>query len=192
VNDAPDWASRLGIIALLLGVLLAAWQANEWMKLAIVGTPPYTIATMPEPDCEEDELEEEDLSLEECRQLAFAVHDIIISSPDWFKAFHMTVSGAGTFLALFSVFVGIALVDYRSWAASLAVLVFGALAVLDVVSFTGVVNSGPLIRQMYLWNILLWLFIHLAMAVGAFACRQNERAESRLAMATNLRKGRWR
>jgi hypothetical protein len=192
VNDAPDWASRLGIIALLLGILLAAWQANEWMKLAIVGTPPYTIATMPEPDCEEDELEEEDLSLEECRQLAFAVHDISISSPDWFKAFHMTVSGAGTFLALFSVFVGIALVDYRSWAASLAVLVFGALAVLDVVSFTGVVNSGPLIRQMYLWNILLWLFIHLAMAVGAFACRQNERAESRLAMATNLRKGRWR
>jgi hypothetical protein len=192
VNDAPDWASRLGIIALLLGILLAAWQANEWMKLAIVGTPPYTIATMPEPDCEEDELEEEDLSLEECRQLAFAVHDISISSPDWFKAFHMTVSGAGTFLALFSVFVGIALVDYRSWAASLAVLVFGALAVLDVVSFTGVVNSGPLIRQMYLWNILLWLFIHLAMAVGAFACRQNERAASRLATATNLRKGRWR
>lgn len=178
-SDAPDWASPLGVIAILFGILLAAWQANEWMKLAIVGTPPYTIATMPEPDCEDDELEEEDLSLEECRQLAFAVHDISISSPGWFKSFHMALSGAGTVLALISVFVGIALVDYRQWAAAVAIPVFGALAVLDLVSFTGVVNSGPLIRQMYLWSILLWFFIHLAMAVGAIVGRQNERAELR-------------
>jgi hypothetical protein len=174
--NTPDWASRLGIVAILFGILLAAWQANEWMKLAIVGTPPYTIATMPEPDCEPDELAEEDLSLEECRQLAFAVHDISISSPGWFKAFHMTVSGAGTLLALWSVVVGIALVDYRGWAASAAVRVFAALAALDAVSFTGVVNSGPLIRQMYLWSILLWFFLHLAMAIGAVVGRQSERA----------------
>lgn len=176
-TETPGWASRLGIIAILLGILLAAWQANEWMKLAIVGTPPYTIATMPEPDCEDDELEEEGLSLEECQQLASAVHDISISSPGWFKSFHMSVSGTGTVLALVSVFVGIALVDYRRWAAAAAIPVFGALAVLDVVSFTGVVNSGPLIRQMYLWSILLWFFIHLAMAVGAIVGRQSERAE---------------
>ncbi|MEX2122903.1 MAG: hypothetical protein WD795_03340 [Woeseia sp.] len=178
-SDAPDWASRLGIVTILLGILLAAWQANEWMKLAIVGTPPYTIATMPEPDCEDDELEEEGLSLEECRQLAFAVHDISISSPAWFKSFHMTVSAAGTVLALLSVFVGVALVDYRRWAAAVAIPVFGALAVLDAVSFTGVVNSGPLIRQMYLWSILLWFFIHLALAVGAIVGRQDELAELR-------------
>lgn len=176
VPPAPDWASRLGIIAVLLGILLAAWHANEWMKLAVVGAPPFTIETMPEPDCEEDELEEEGLSLAECRQLALAVHDISISSPDWFKSFHMTVSGVGTLLALSSVVVGIALVDYRPWAASAAVGIFSALAVLDVVSFTGVVNSGPLIRQMYLWSILLWFFIHLAMAVGGIVGRQNEQA----------------
>lgn len=174
-SDAPDWASRLGIVAILFGILLAAWQANELMKLAIVGTPPYTIATMPEPDCEADELEEENLSLDECRQLAFAVHDISISSPDWFKTFHMTVSGAATLLALFSVFVGMALVDYRRWAASAAARVFAALAFLDVVSFTGVVNSGPLIRQMYLWTILFWFFIHLVMLIGAIVGRQDER-----------------
>lgn len=179
--NTPDWASRLGVVAILFGVLLAAWQANEWLKLAIVGTPPYTIATMPEPDCEPDELAEENLSREECFQLAFAVHDISISSPGWFKAFHMTVSGAGTLLALLSVVAGIALVDYRAWAATVAVQVFSALAVLDAVSFTGVVNSGPLIRQMYLWNILLWFFLHLAMAIGAIAGRQSERAEPRSA-----------
>lgn len=169
----------MGIVAVLFGILLAAWQANEWMKLAIVGTPPYTVATMPEPDCEPDEIAEENLTLEECRQLAFAVHDISISSPGWFKAFHMTVSGAGTLLALSSVVVGIALVDYRAWAAPAAIQVFGALAVLDVVSFTGVVNSGPLIRQMYLWSILLWFFLHLAMAIGAIVGRQSERAAPR-------------
>lgn len=177
-SDAPDWASRLGIVAVLFGILATAGQANEWMKLAIVGTPPYGIATMPEPDCEPDELEEEGLSLEECRQLAFAVHDISISSPDWFKNFHMTVSAAGMFLALASIVVGIALVDYRPWAAPAAAQVFAALAVIDLVSFTGVVNSGPLIRQMYLWNILLWAFLHLAMAVAAVVGLRHARAQA--------------
>ena len=174
--EMPDWASRLGVIAILLGILLAASQANEWLKLSIVGSPPYTVATMPEPDCDEDELEEEGLSLTECRQLAYAVHDISISAPDWFKAFHMSVSAVGMVLALFSVLVGIALVDYRPWAGAAAVSVFGALAVLDVVAFTGVVNTGPMIRQMYLWSILLWFFIHLAMVIGAIAGRQGEQA----------------
>jgi len=177
--EPPDWASRLGVIAILLGILLAASQANEWLKLSIVGSPPYTVATMPEPDCDEDELAEEGLSLTECLQLAYAVHDISISAPDWFKSFHITVSVVGMVLALLSVLVGIALVDYRPWAGAAAVSVFGALAVLDVVAFTGVVNTGPMIRQMYLWNILLWLFIHLAMAIGAIVGRQDEQAALR-------------
>ena len=165
--EAPDWASRLGIVAILLGILLAASQANEWLKLSIVGSPPYTVATMPEPDCDEDELEEEGLSLTECLQLAYAVHDISISAPGWFRSFHITVSAVGMVLALLSVVIGIALVDYRPWARAAAVSVFGALAVLDVVAFTGVVNTGPMIRQMYLWSILLWCVIHLAMAIVA-------------------------
>jgi hypothetical protein len=177
--EAPGWASGLGVIAILFGILLAAWHANEWLKFAVVGSPPYTVATMPEPDCDEDELEEEGLSLAECQQLAYAVHDISISSPDWFKAFHMAVSAAGSLLALLSVVVGIALVDYRRWAAAAAGRVFGALAVLDVVSFTGVVNTGPMIRQMYLWSILLWFFIHLAMTVGATVRRQEQEATAR-------------
>jgi hypothetical protein len=174
--EAPDWASRVGVVAILLGILLAAWHANEWMKLAIVGTPPYGIATMPEPDCEEDELEEEGLSLEECRQLAYVVHDISISAPAWFKGFHIVVSAAGTALALLSVLVGVALVDYRRWAATAGVWVFGACALLDVVSFTAVVNTGPLLRQMYLWSILLWFFLHLALTMAALVGRENERA----------------
>jgi hypothetical protein len=175
-TKAPDWASRLGVIAILLGILLAAWQANEWLKLVIVGEPPYTVATMPEPDCDEHELAEEGLSLAECHQLAYVVHDISISAPAWFKSFHIAVSAAGMALALLSVAVGIALVEYRRWAPAAAVTVFGALAVVDIVAFTGVVNTGPLIRQMYLWTILLWFFIHLAMAVGAVVGREEQQA----------------
>jgi hypothetical protein len=174
--EAPDWASRLGVIAVLLGILLAASQANEWLKISIVGSPPYTVATMPEPDCDEDELVEEGLSPAECHQLAYAVHDISISAPGWFRSFHMTVSVVGMVLALLSVVIGVALVDYRPWAGAAAVSVFGALAVVDVVAFTGIVNTGPMIRQMYLWNILLWFFIHLAMATGAIVGRQDDQA----------------
>jgi hypothetical protein len=169
-------ASGLGVIGILFGILLASWHANEFMKFLIVAEPPYTVATMPEPDCEEDELEEEGLTLEECRQLAFAVHDISISSPGWFKSFHVALSAVGAVLALLSVIVGIALVDHRTWASGAAVSAFGALAVLDIVSFTAVVNTGPLIRQMYLWSILLWFFIHLAMTVGAVVQRQGRQS----------------
>ncbi|HEX2138624.1 MAG TPA: hypothetical protein VHG33_02820 [Woeseiaceae bacterium] len=175
----PGWASGLGAVVVLLGVLLAAWHGNEWMKLAIVGVPPWSLAQMPDADCEADELEEEGLTLAECRQLALSMHDISISAPDWFPAFHIAVSAAGLLLALLSVFAGVALVDYRQWAAATALTTLGALAVLDVVSFVGVVMVGPLIRQMYLWSILLWFFIHLSMAVAALAGYRNEREARR-------------
>jgi len=174
----PAWASWLGVIAVLLGVLLTAWHGNEWMRLSVVGDPPFGVADMPAPACEADELAEEGLSPAECRQMALSVHDIRASSPDWFRCFHMAVSAAGVLFALLSVFAGIALVDYRRWAPGAAVLVFGGLAAVDVVSFIGVVNTGPLIRQIYLWNILLWFFIHTVMTVGAFTGRERESAAS--------------
>ncbi len=174
--DSPAWASWLGVAAVVLGVLLASWHANEWMKLAIVGDPPFSVADMPEPACDEDEMEEEGLLLAECRQLALVVHSISISAPDWFPGFHMATSFIGFVLSLISIVVGMALVDYRRWAPSAAFLTFGALAVVDAVSFTGVVNTGPLIRQMYLWSILLWFFIHIIMTVAAFTGREREKA----------------
>lgn len=173
--EGPTWASCLGVVAVLLGLLLAAWHGNEWMKLAIVGEPPYTIDTMPDPDCEADELAEEGLSLAECRQLAFNVHNISLSSPDWFKSFHLAVSAAGMLLSLGSVLIGIALVDYRPWAAELAVAVFTGFVALDAIAFIGVVNTGPLIREMYLWPILLWFVLHVILAVAAFAGHESER-----------------
>lgn len=174
----PAWGSALGIVAILLGLLLTAWGANEFLKFATVGAPPFTVATMPEPACEGDELAEEELSLAECRQLAFAVHDVSVSSPEWFMIFHMAVSAVSAILAAVSVVIGIALVDYRRFAPTAAVLIFVALGILDVVWFIGVVNTGPLIRQMYLWSILVWCFIHGAMAIAAIAGRSGAPANA--------------
>lgn len=173
-SGAPVWASSVGIVAVLLGVFSTAWHANEWLKFVVVATPPYSIATMPEPDCDEGELEEEGLTLEECYQLAFVVHDISISSPDWFKSFHIGISIAGTALALASILIGIALVDYRPWAAAGAVAVFGAFTALDIISFIAVVNTGPLVRQTYLWLVLLWFFLHFVLTVAAWTGRRHE------------------
>jgi len=175
-SNGPAWASWLGMTAVLLGVLLACWHANEWMKLSIVGEPPFSVANMPEPACEEDEMEEEGLTLQECRQLALNVHSISVSSPGWFPGFHMTVSFAGFIVALISIFAGIALVAYRRWAPPAASLSFSALAVIDLASFIGVVNTGPLIRQMYLWSILLWFFIHVVMTAAAFVGHEFEKS----------------
>lgn len=164
-------------MAVLLGMLAASWHANEWMKLAIVGAPPFTVETMPEPNCAPDELIEEGLSLAECHQLAYSVHDISISSPDWFRGWHMLVSGIGTAVALFSIFVGLALVDRRGWAITSSIVVFGALALVDAASFIAVVYTGALVRQMYLWPILLWFALHMSMTVAAVVlreCRAND------------------
>jgi hypothetical protein len=49
---------------------------------------------------------------------------------------------------------------------------FGALAALDVIGFVAVVNAGPLLRDFYLWQLLLWFLIHLMMTVAAVVGRQ--------------------
>lgn len=174
-RNGPAWASALGAVVVLLGVLAAAWHGNEWLKLAVVGDPPYSVYSMPQPDCERDELEEEGLTLDECYQLALHVHDISVSAAPWFPAFHRSVSAAGLALALVSIFVGIALVDEHRRAGTAALVVLGGLALLDLVSFIGVVAVGPLIRQAYLWSVLLWFFIHLSLAVAALAGLHSDR-----------------
>lgn len=163
----------LGTLAVLFGLLAASWHANEWMKISVVGDPPYTLESQPAPDCEEDELEEEGLSLAECNHMAVTVHSISLSAPHWFQGWHMGLSAIGTLLATVSVFVGVALVDYRRWATTAAVTVFAALLLVDTAAFIAVVNTGPLLRQAYLWTILVWFFVHLSFLVGALAGRED-------------------
>ena len=174
-QQAPAAAAWLGIVAVLFGILLTANHANEWLVQKVI-SPDSAAARGIESECPEDELEEEGLSAAECRLMVSRIKIMIVSRPAWFRAFQMTAAAAGAVIAFISVFVGIGLVDDRSWAPRAAVLVFAALMVIDLAQFTATVNSGPLLRAAYLWNILLWFFVHLTMTVAALVGRSSGRA----------------
>ena len=60
------WASALGAVAITFGVLLAAAHANEWMKQIVIVHATPAGNQVAQPECPEDELIEEGLSLAEC------------------------------------------------------------------------------------------------------------------------------
>lgn len=170
----PGWASALGVVAIVLGVFLTAYQANEWMKHPVmVGNMPAN-GQMPEADCPEEELEEEGLSLAECEYMVAHVKGIALSTPDWFPGVMTWLAFAGTVLAFASVLVGGALVNYNPLASGAAVLVFGGLVLVDAGFFAASLNAGPILREVYLWQYMLWLLIHMLMVVGVIAGRHSE------------------
>jgi hypothetical protein len=170
--SSPAWASALGVVAVVLGIFLTAMNGNELMKHAIITQPAGGEEQLAEPDCPPDELAEEGVSLAECEQLVAHVRTITVSRPDWFRGFYMSLAALGAVVAFASIVVGAALIDGRGWAPGAAMLNFGALTALDVIGFVAVVNAGPLLRDFYLWQLLLWFLIHLMMTVAAVVGRQ--------------------
>jgi hypothetical protein len=169
--QGPAWASWMGIVAVVLGVLLTAAHGNEWMKQIVIARSTPAGDQVAAADCPRDELVEEGLSRAECRQMVANVRNLALSAPDWFPRFQTTLAVVGIIIAFISIVVGAALVNYRSWAPAAAVLTFGALAAVDVFGFIGAVNAGPILRDLYLWDILIWFYIHLMMTVGVVAGR---------------------
>src|SRR5690554_3900531 len=165
------WESWLGAVAVVLGVLLAATHGTEWMRQHVITTAAPAHGELPQAECPEDELIAGGLSVAEGEQLVGTVRSYLASAPAWFPTLMTRLAAAGTVLALASVVVGAALVDHRAWASAASIPVFGGLAAIDAVGFMGAVNTGPLLRALYLWNILLWFFVHLMMTVGAAAGR---------------------
>jgi hypothetical protein len=174
--EGPAWASWLGVITIVFGIFLTASHGNEWMKQAVITDSMPARGEMPAADCPPGELEEEGLSLAECVHMVANVKGIALSAPDWFPDFQMVLSGIGAAIAFVSIIVGAALVNYRGWAPTVAILAFAALIAIDVIGFIGAANAGPILRQIYLGDILLWFFIHLMMLAAAVAGRHGERA----------------
>lgn len=172
-SESPVWASWLGAIAIVFGLFLAATHANELLKQVVI-TPDSAAAQNKPLKCPEDELEEEGISMAECELMATNVKNMIVSRPQWFRAFQIGLMMVGTIIAIGSIFIGIALVDYRKWAPTAAIITFSALAAIDVIGIVAVINTGPLLRELYLWDILLWVIIHLMMIAGALAGRRDE------------------
>lgn len=168
VRSGPAWASWLGITAVVLGLLLAAAQATELVKQAVmVHAAPASAGAAAA--CPADELAEEGLSMGECLQLVSNVQNLTVSAPEWFPSWQMALSAAGTVLALLSVIAGVALLDFRAWAPSAAAASFAALTALDAGGFVAVLNTGPILRDLYLWPLLSWFVIHLMMTAAAAA-----------------------
>jgi hypothetical protein len=174
--EGPAWASWLGVITIVFGIFLTASHGNEWMKQAVITHSMPASGEMPAADCPPEELEEEGLTLAECEHMVANVKGIALSAPGWFSGFQTVLSATGTVIAFLSIIVGAALVNYRSLAPTVAILTFAALIAIDVIGFIGTVNAGPILRQIYLSNILLWFFIHLIMIAGVVGGRCGKRS----------------
>ncbi len=176
VPDAspPIWAASLGVIAIVFGTLMTAAQGNELMVQTVIGANTAAARNIPA-DCRQDEAEQEGVSLAECELMVANVRIMIASRPSWFRRIQQGLALLSTLAALGSIVIGLALTGQRRWAPAAAVPVFAALLVLDVAGFTAAFYTGPLLRALYLWNILLWLFIHMCLVAGAVAGRSAER-----------------
>ncbi|WP_300497440.1 hypothetical protein [uncultured Methylophaga sp.] len=175
-SSTPNWASILGVVAIMLGVFLTAMHGTELMKQSVMTSNMPVSGVMPEADCPLGELDEEGVTLEQCEFLVDYVQGIAQSTPDWFPDTMMKLALVGTLLAFASVIIGGALVNYTPWSTTAAIAVFIGLAAVDLLQFAAVVMTGPLLRDMYLWSILLWFLLHLMLLVGAIAGRHTEAA----------------
>lgn len=172
----PAWASALGVVAVVLGIFLAAMHGNELMSQSVITLANQGGSLETPAECPEEELIEEGLSLGECLQMVNNVEGIIMSRPDWFRGYMIVLMTVGTVMAFVSILIGATLVDYRPWAPVAAIVVFAVLAGVDLLGFIAALNTGPILRAMYLSQSLLWFAIHLMMTVGAFVGRQRDAA----------------
>ena len=148
-SSTPNWASILGVVAIMLGVFLTAMHGTELMKQSVLTSNMPASGEMPAADCPLGELDEEGITLEQCEFLVDYVQGVAQATPEGFPGTMMTLA---------------------------AVVVFAGLAIVDLLQFATVVNAGPILRGMYLWSILLWFILHLMLLVGALAGRHTEAA----------------
>lgn len=170
VASTSSLAAALGVVAIVFGTLLAAAQANELMVQTVIAPGTAAARNIPA-DCRPDEAEQEGVSAAECELMVANVKIMLASRPSWFRRFQQGLTLAGTLAAFGSIVIGLGLTGYRPWALDAAVIGFSTLLVLDVAGFTAAFYTGPLLRAVYLWNTMLWLFIHMCLVAGALAGR---------------------
>ncbi|MCG8324830.1 MAG: hypothetical protein MI673_04875 [Thiotrichales bacterium] len=173
-KEAPLWANWIGIMAIVFGILLAAVQGTELTRTYVL--QPGSAATLDKPPrCPEYDLEKDGLSVEYCHAMADGIKSRILTTPDWFRSLQGTVACITIIIALGSVLVGIALIDNRAWALNAAVIIFSGLIISDLVLFVAAYNAGPVVRDLYLWNLIVWIVIHLMLAAATIAGYHEEK-----------------
>lgn len=177
----------LGALAIVFGTFLMAAEANEFLAQTIVA--PGTAADRNVPaDCRPDEAAQEGVSTAECELMVANVRIVLASRPSWFRRTAQALSLIATLAAFVSVLIGLALIAERAWALRAAPRAFAVLLGLDILGFTAAFYTGPLLRAVYLWNMLLWMFAHMCMLAGAMAASPTVE-EGRGAVAAPARRG---
>jgi len=165
--------SWLAILIMLFGLLLLASHGNELLKQTVID--PGSSADLGfAADCRADELEEEQLSLEECQLMVSNVRIILSSSPQWFRPYQLTLSRIGVAATLFSLITAFGLINRQSPSLRMALASMALLLIIDVAGFAAAMNIGPLLRAQYLWPLLLWICIHLCMLVALIRLEQQD------------------
>tara|TARA_Y100000994_G_scaffold223903_1_gene205143 strand:+ start:2283 stop:2828 length:546 start_codon:yes stop_codon:yes gene_type:complete len=167
----------IGVTSVLFGVLLIANHANEILKQAVI-VPGSVAESALAPDCRPDELEEENLSLRECHLMVSSVQIILASSTPSFRAASTYLYLLGCVFALFSMVFGMRFVNSPESAQRPLRTSFVLLVVLDLLHFTSVSTTGPLLRSIYLWPNLLWFFIHLALLAAIVSYNPRSKQEA--------------
>src|SRR5690606_19053596 len=114
-SSGPTWASALGAVIVVMGVLLTASHATAWMKHSVL-TSVAPSGEVPAPSCPKDELEEEGLTVAECEYMVSRLQGLLASTPAWFPGLVGALSALGTLVAFATIFIGAALVSFRAWA----------------------------------------------------------------------------
>ena len=168
-NSVPIWASWLGIIIVVMGVYLSASYGNQLMKYWVLDGVPSVEKAEYQYKCPEDELAEEGITLEMCKQKTANVDTILLSIPEWFRSFQIGLMSIGTVLAFVSIFIGVSLIEYKSFSPLATTINISLLFLVDIAAFIAVIVTGPLTRQLYLGDILLWCFIHAILLAAVIA-----------------------
>ena len=132
INQVPFWASWIGIIIVVMGVYLTASYGNQLMKYWVLDGVPSVEKAEYQYKCPEDELEEEGITLEMCKQKTANVDTILLSVPEWFRGFQIVLMTIGTLLAFGSIFAGVALVEYKSTAPMATIFILSSLFLIDI------------------------------------------------------------
>ena len=163
----------LAAVITLFGLLLLASHSNELLRQIVIA-PGSSADLGVEAACRADELEEEQLSLQECQLLVVDVQIVLSSSPAWFRSYQLTLSSFGIAAAVFSIVTAFSLINRQSLPFRLAAVSMGILLLIDLAGFLAAVNTGPLLRARYLWPLLLWFVVHLCVLVAAIRLAQQQ------------------
>jgi len=164
-SGGPVWVTWLGVVAIFLGVLFAAHEGTELMRQVVLENATPVDLELPAAACPEDELEEEGLSIAECEQMVENIRSYVVSMPTWFTNAQAWLSWVGTLLAIGSLVCGVALANFRFWAAKIGAVVFTWLTVVDAGHFIVVQQAGPILRAIHLPVTVLWFSIHFTLAI---------------------------